>query len=296
MTTQGTVGLPAHEPAHPVIFARLVCLTTLAMCAFAANSLLCRHALSPAGLDPATFSTVRLISGAAVLWLLLRWKNSASVGQGSWLGAFALFIYVAGFSFAYLWLPAGVGALLLFGAVQLTMITAGLFDGERLRTSQTAGLIAALSGLGILVLPGVDTPTPAGSLLMLASGVAWGVYSLAGRGATDPVAATAENFMRAVPLTLGMSAMALPWLHLDMRGVIYAVLSGAVASAMGYVLWYAVLPELKVITASSVQLSVPVLAAAGGIVWLEETLTPVFVASSALILVGVRMVLHRESR
>lgn len=269
---------------------RLATYTALAMTAFAANSLLCRLALKETAIDAASFTTVRILSGAAMLWLMMRWRAPSHGRQGSWHSAVALFIYVAAFSFAYLSLSAGTGALLLFGAVQVTMILAGFMTGERMSRVQSIGFIAALTGLVILVLPGVEAPTLGGSALMLASGIAWGIYSLFGRGIADPAAATTGNFLRAAPLTIVLSLLALPWLKLDASGLLYAVLSGALTSGLGYVLWYRVLQHMHAITASTVQLSAPVLAALGGIVLLNEAFTPNLLTASVLILGGIGLV------
>ena len=271
---------------------RLAAYTALAMAAFAANSLLCRLALTETAIDAASFTTVRILSGAAMLWLMMRWRAPSHGRQGSWHSAVALFIYVAAFSFAYLSLSAGTGALLLFGAVQVTMILAGFMTGERMSRVQSMGFIAALAGLVILVLPGVEAPTLVGSALMLASGIAWGIYSLFGRGIADPAAATTGNFLRAVPLTIVLSLLALPWLKLDASGLLYAVLSGALTSGLGYVLWYRVLQHMHAITASTVQLSAPILAALGGIVLLNEAFTPNLLTASVLILGGIGLVLR----
>lgn len=269
---------------------RLAAYTALAMAAFAANSLLCRLALKETAIDAASFTTVRILSGAVMLWLMMRWRAPSHGRQGSWHSAVALFIYVAAFSFAYLSLSTGTGALLLFGAVQVTMILAGFMAGERMSRVQSMGFIAALAGLVILVLPGVEAPTLVGSALMLASGIAWGIYSLFGRGIADPAAATTGNFLRAAPLTIVLSLLALPWLKLDASGLLYAVLSGALTSGLGYVLWYRVLQHMHAITASTVQLSAPVLAALGGIVLLNEAFTQNLLTASVLILGGIGLV------
>ena len=220
---------------------RLAALTTLTMIAFAGNSLFCRMALKETTIDAASFTSIRLLSGAAMLWLLMRWQKQRPFEHGSWRSALALFIYAVALSFAYRTINAGAGALMLFGAVQLTMILAGFIAGERMSFLQSTGFVAAMAGLLILVSPGVEAPSVLDSILMLASGIAWGVYSLFGRGLSNPAAATAGNFLRAAPLTTALSLFALPWLHPDMRGVLYAVLSGALTSALGYVMWYRVL-------------------------------------------------------
>lgn len=273
---------------------RLSAYTALAMLAFAANSLLCRLALKQTAIDAASFTTVRILSGALLLWLLMQARTATHGKQGSWRSAAALFIYVAAFSFAYLSLSAGTGALLLFGAVQMTMILAGFIAGERMSRLQSVGFISALAGLVILVLPGVQAPTPVGSALMLLSGIAWGMYSLFGRGVADAATATAGNFLRAVPMALGLSLLTLPWLRLDATGVLYAVMSGALASGLGYVIWYRVLREMSAITASTVQLSAPVIAAVGGIILLDEALSLNLLIASALILGGIGLVLRKK--
>jgi drug/metabolite transporter (DMT)-like permease len=272
----------------------LVSATVLTMIAFAANSLFCRMALKETAIDPASFTTVRLLSGAAMLWLLMRWQRQAPLQHGDWRSALALFVYAATLSYAYRTINTGAGALMLFGAVQATMLVAGFLAGERLRSWQSVGFVSAVAGLLVLVLPGVEAPALGDALLMLASGVAWGVYSLFGRGLPHPAAATAGNFIRAVPLTLALSLLALPWLRLDAQGVLYAVLSGAVTSALGYVLWYRVLQHMRAMTASTVQLSAPVLAALGGIVFLGEALTRDLLVASVLILGGIWLVLQRR--
>lgn len=269
--------------------ARLASLTSLAMIAFAGNSLLCRAALRHARIDPATFTAVRLASGAALLWLLARRRDGAPSRSGSWPSALALFAYAAAFSFAYVGLSVATGALLLFGAVQATMIAHGLLAGERLGGREACGLVLALGGLGGLLLPGYSAPPLAGALLMLLAGIAWGVYSLRGRGSGNPLSETAGNFLRAVPLAAAMSLVAHGGASLDGAGLAYAVLSGAVASGVGYALWYAALPALKATTAATVQLSVPALAALAGTVLLGEPLTLRLVLASAAILGGIAL-------
>lgn len=271
---------------------RLLMYTTLAMIAFAANSLLCRMALEETAIDAASFTSMRLLAGAAMLWLLMRWQHQMPLRHGNWRGAFALFVYATAFSFAYRTINTGAGALMLFGAVQATMLIAGFLAGERMRGWQMAGFISAVTGLLVLVLPGLESPSPFNALLMLTSGTAWGVYSLFGRGQPHPAAATAGNFLRAVPFTIVLTLLALPWMTLDVRGITYALLSGAVTSALGYVLWYRVLQDMRAMMASIVQLSAPVLASVGGIVFLGETLTRDLFIASVLILGGIGLVLH----
>jgi drug/metabolite transporter (DMT)-like permease len=266
-------------------------LTLLAMTAFAGNSLLCRLALKHTSIDPASFTFVRITSGALTLWLITRVRTGADGAAGSWQSAFALFVYAAAFSFAYVTLSAATGALLLFGAVQATMIGYGLWSGERLRLRQSAGLICAFAGLAGLLLPGVSAPPALGCILMLSAGMAWGIYSLRGKGAGDPTRVTAGNFLRAVPVAAMLSAAAFPWISLDGPGICYAISSGAFASGAGYAIWYTALRGLKATSAASVQLSVPVIAAAGGIVFLGEAITLRLLIASIAILGGIALVI-----
>jgi drug/metabolite transporter (DMT)-like permease len=275
---------------------RVFFLTLLAMIAFASNSLLCRAALRDTTIDPASFTFVRIFSGAIALWLILNLRRSTSSREGNWISAFALFAYAAAFSFAYVDLSAGTGALLLFGAVQATMILWGFCKGERLGAIQVAGLLLALIGLVVLVFPGISAPPLIGSVLMLGAGVAWGVYSLRGKSAADPIAATTGNFLRAVPFAMLISLIMLSRMHLDSFGVVYAVISGAITSGIGYVIWYAALPNLKAASAATVQLSVPVLAATGGILLLDEPVTFRYVISSIAVLGGIAMVVAEKQR
>lgn len=271
--------------------ARIVALTALAMIAFAGNSLLCRVALTQTDIDPASFTAIRLVSGALVLWLVTRIGRATPGGQGSWPSAFALFAYAAAFSFAYESLSAATGALLLFGAVQATMIGHGFWAGERLRGPQLAGLVLALGGLVGLLLPGLSAPPLSGALLMLGAGVAWGVYSLRGKGAGDPTRVTAGNFLRAVPLAAALSLVTLDYALLDRAGIGYAVASGALASGIGYAIWYAALPALKASHAATVQLSVPVIAALGGVAFLGEAVSLRLALASAAVLGGIALVI-----
>ena len=275
---------------------RIAVLSSLAMLAFACNSLLCRVALKHTSIDAASFTTIRLISGAVMLWLVVRVSRGTQTGKGNWPSAFALFVYAAGFSFAYVSLPASTGALLLFGAVQATMIGHGIWAGERLRRLQLVGLVLAFGGLVGLLLPGLSAPPLLGSLLMLSAGVAWGVYSLRGTSAGDPTRVTAGNFLRAVPIAAALSLLMHSSTSLDGAGLLYAVASGAVASGIGYAIWYTALPALKATTAATVQLSVPVIAAIGGLVFLDESATLRLVLASIAILGGITLVIRREAK
>jgi drug/metabolite transporter (DMT)-like permease len=279
-----------------MISPRLIILTLLAMIAFAGNSLLCRAALRDTGIDAASFTTLRLLSGVAMLWLLVGMQRprAGSGGSGSWLSASALFAYAAGFSFAYRHLSAATGALLLFGAVQVTMISHGIRAGERPGWLQVAGIVLAGSGVVGLLLPGLSAPPLTGSILMLGAGIAWGIYSLRGRGVVDPVRETAGNFLRAVPFAVMLNAGMLHHTRLDPDGVWYAVLSGALASGAGYAIWYRALPALKATNAAIVQLGVPVIAAAGGIAFLGEPLTLRLVLASLAVLGGIALVIFEK--
>jgi len=274
-----------------MLYARIIALTSLTMIAFAGNSLLCRVALKHTSIDAASFTTIRLISGAVMLWLVARSRRGTHTGGGNWLSAFALFAYAAGFSFAYVSLPAATGALLLFGAVQATMIGHGIWARERLLRLQIVGLVLAFAGLVGLLLPGLSAPPLHGSVLMLGAGVAWGVYSLRGKGAGDPTRVTAGNFLRAVPIAAALSLLMLNGASLDTAGFWYAVASGALASGIGYTLWYTAIPALKATSAATVQLSVPVIAALGGIVFLGEPISLRLALASAAILGGIALVL-----
>lgn len=272
-------------------YSRVFALTTLAMIAFAGNSLLCRIALKQTGIDAASFTSIRLASGALILWIIVRMSRGAEVGRGNWPSAIALFVYAAGFSYAYVSLPAATGALILFGAVQATMIGRGLWVGERLRARQVIGLVLALGGLVGLLLPGLSAPPLVGALLMLGAGIAWGVYSLRGKGAGDPTRVTAGNFLRAVPIAAFLSVGMMSEVALDFPGFWYAVASGALASGIGYAIWYAVLPALQATNAATVQLSVPVIAALGGVLFLGESITLRLLLASIAILGGIALVI-----
>ena len=268
---------------------------TLAMVAFAGNSLLCRLALRGGAIDVASFTAIRLLAGALTLALLTRCSRRGAAGSRNWGSALALFGYAAAFSWAYLSLAAGTGALLLFGAVQLTMISAGLWQGERLRPWQWTGFLAAASGLVALLLPGVHAPSWSGAGLMLLAGLCWGVYSLRGRRAGgDPLLVTAGNFWRAALLALLLSAALAGHAQLGRDGVIAALASGALASGLGYSIWYSALPQLSATAAASLQLTVPVLAALAAALLLGEPLTLRLVLAAVVVLGGVGLVIRRR--
>ncbi|KDB08253.1 protein of unknown function DUF6 transmembrane [Burkholderia sp. lig30] len=275
---------------------RAIALTSAAMVAFASNSLLCRLALQHARIDPASFASVRLVSGALMLAAIVRTGARRPPQRADWLAATMLFAYVAFFSFAYLTVSAGTGALVLFGAVQLTMFGAGLHAGERFAPAGWLGLACALGGLLYLVSPGVSAPAPRGVALMAVAGVAWGIYSLRGRGLADPLAATAGNFARAAPMALVVSATLHADLHWTASGAALALASGALTSGIGYVIWYAALRRLSAMQAATVQLSVPPIAAFGAVLFLSEAPGWRLVISSAAILGGIALVLASHAR
>ncbi len=271
-------------------------LTMLAMLAFAGNSLLCRQALKHTAIDPASFTAIRIVAGALVLWLIVRLRDGVVRMSGNWLSAMALFAYAAAFSYSYISLPAAAGALLLFGAVQATMVSYGLWAGDRLGKWQILGLCAACSGLAGLLLPGLSAPPLAGSILMLVAGLAWGIYSLRGRRGGDPTRVTAGNFFRAALLAVGLSLVMRPWTSLDSAGAGYAVTSGALTSGLGYAVWYTALPGLSATSAATVQLCVPVIAAVGGAVILGEPVTQRLLICSVAILGGIMLVILKKLR
>ena len=278
---------------------RVFSLTLLAMLAFAGNSLLCRVALRDTGLDAASFTLVRLLSGAIVLWLIVQISRRSlvgkgKVGKGNWLSALALFAYAAGFSFAYISLSAATGALILFASVQVTMISYGFWSGERFSGLQWLGFLLALVGLLGLFLPGLTAPPLLGSLLMISAGVAWGIYSLRGKSGGDATMVTAGNFLRAVPFGVVLVALSFNHLAFDQLGIVYAIASGALASGIGYAIWYMALPSLQATTAATVQLSVPVISALGGVLFLSEIISLRLILASLAILGGIALVIWQK--
>jgi len=273
---------------------RAALLTIPAMLGFAANSLLCRAALGPHLVGPAAFTALRLAAGALVLALLVALRRGTRPRGGSWASAAALFAYAAAFSLAYVRIPAGVGALLLFLAVQASMLAWAIRRGERPTGRQWVGIAVALVGFFVMTAPGARSPDTVGAVLMVAAGVAWGIYSLRGRSGADPLATTADNFVRSVPMG-AVFALAPIDPALTSAGATLAVTSGAVASGLGYALWYAALPALGMTRAAVVQLSVPVLAAAGAAAFLHERLAPRIVLAGGAILIGVALATLRPS-
>jgi drug/metabolite transporter (DMT)-like permease len=275
---------------------KIVLLTTLAMLAFAGNSILGRLALKTTSIDPATYMSLRLVSAAGMLMLILRLRPTPTPVAGNWPSALALFAYAVGFSLSYMDLSAGTGALLLFAAVQITMIGLSLWRGDKMSPLQILGIVIAFAGLVILLLPNVDTPPLTASALMIGAGVAWGIYSLRGRGAGDPTAVTAGNFLRTVPMAVIFSVLMISHMQISSTGVIYALLSGAITSGLGYAIWYAALPLLKPIQASIVQLSVPIIASFGGVLFIGEGLTLRLVLTATAVLGGILLVMVERGR
>ncbi len=287
----------ASEAGTPAAAApRIVLLTVVSLVAFAGNSVLARLALTRTAIDPGSFTSIRLIAGAMVLFLIVTVRRGTHRPGGTWPSAVALFVYAAAFSFAYVQLTTATGALLLFGAVQATMISIGVARGERLSLAQWSGLLCAYAGLVALMLPGLSAPPWLAAAMMLMAGAAWGVYSLRGKGAGDPIAATAGNFARAVPLTIVMSVLLRDSRTLDVHGIGYAIASGALASGVGYAVWYTALRTLRATTAATVQLSVPVIAALAGVLLLSEPLTARLAGAGAAILGGVALVVLAPRR
>lgn len=289
----------AHGPFGlvKIIDLQNACLTSLVMVAFAANSLLCREALVSGTIGVADFTIVRLISGASVLWLMVALTSGWRAIGGNWVSAAALFGYAACFSVAYTTLSAGTGALLLFGAVQISMISWGIIRGERLTALKWLGVLSAFSGLAWLVSPGVEAPPIIGAALMIAAGVSWGVYSLRGRSSINPAEDTAGNFVRSVPFAVLLYFVpSQDTVAMSSVGFALAIASGALASGIGYALWYSVLPKLAASTSATVQLSVPIIAAIGGVVLLDEPLSIRLAIASAVVLGGIFIFINSGRR
>lgn len=280
---------------------RIILITLLSLLAFAANSLITRFALEETSIDEASFLMLRVVSGALFLWLFLRFKrHNNAYKAGTWLSAFSLFIYAVSFTYGYGLIAAGTGALILFGAVQITMTIVGYRAGERLNAIQLIGFVLALCGLVILMLPGLTAPSFLGALLMCISGVAWSIYTLQGRGASKPAVTTAGNFIKAAPMAIALwlvvNFSTVSTINLPSSGVMYALLSGIVTSGIGYIIWYSVLPELKATQAAIVQLSVPLIVTLAGVLLLNEAITLRILFASATILAGTILVLTFKTR
>jgi drug/metabolite transporter (DMT)-like permease len=267
--------------------------TAFALICFAANSVLNRLALGGNAIDAGSYIGIRLVSGALTLWLINGFskQNFSIVLRGSPLSAFYLFLYGVAFSFAYRSLTSGTGAFILFGTVQTTMLTVLLLRGERPKLIEWLGLFIALSGLVYLVFPGLSAPDPLGAILMITAGIAWGFYTLHGKGVKDPLETTARNFILSVPMFLAVNLFSFFKSHFSTEGVVYAIISGAIASGIGYVVWYAALKGLTTTQAALLQLSVPIIAAFGGVIFLSETITIRLIVAGVLIIGGVTLAL-----
>jgi drug/metabolite transporter (DMT)-like permease len=273
--------------ARPVIY------TSVAMLAFAGNSIICRLALRDGAIDPATFTSVRLLAGAITLLLVfaITRRDTSLRSHGSWLSALVLFLYAIAFSYAYITLSAGAGALILFAFVQATMIALALWSGDRPGAPEWLGWLLAFAGVIWLVLPGVEAPPAGGALLMALSGIAWGVYSIRGRKESDALGSTTSNFLLSVVFVMALALATFAEAQISLRGIALAVVSGALTSGIGYVIWYAALDYLSAMQAALVQLSVPAIAALGGVLLLAEPVSMRLLVSSALVLGGISMAL-----
>ena len=275
---------------------RTVVLTGTAMIAFAANALLCRMALGQGLIDAASFTSLRILAGAAALGVIISVRGQRTNLKPSWISIAALFCFMAFFSFAYLTLTAGTGALLLSGTVQLMMFTTAIVSGERFSWYSWIGIALALAGLVYLVAPGVSAPDPIGAVFMVITGVAWGVYSLIGRSSTAPLIATTANFVYCIPLTILLSLFFITSANLSLPGVILALASGALASGLGYAVWYSALPSLTAGQGGTVQLSVPLIAAIGGVLFLSEQISFRLIIASCLTITGIWLALKQRSQ
>ena len=285
---------------QPSYTGRTILFTAFALIAFAANSVFNRLALGSNAIDASSYVGIRLVSGAATLWLLnILSKGAFNFGdkpfldnlKPSFLSAFYLFAYGIAFSFAYRSLNSGMGAFILFGTVQTTMLSMAVLKGERPHISEWFGLVVALGGLVYLVFPGLSAPDPLGAVLMLIAGVAWAFYTLRGRGVKDPLETTALNFICSVPMVLAVNLFMMQQIHFSTEGVVYALISGAVTSGMGYAIWYTALRGLTTTQAALLQLLVPILAALGGVIFLSENITMRLVSAGAMIIAGVLLAL-----
>jgi drug/metabolite transporter (DMT)-like permease len=278
--------------ARPLIY------TSVAMLAFAGNSIICRLALRDATIDPATFTAIRLLSGAIALLLIynVSHRSRSLRPHGSAFSAGMLFVYATCFSYAYISLDAGVGALILFAFVQATMIAMGVWSGDRPTALEWLGWLVAFAGLIWLLLPGVEAPPVAGAALMAIAGIAWGIYSIRGRRESDALASTTANFTMSLILVFLLVVVTYTRTDFGIRGITLAVLSGALTSGVGYVIWYAALEYLSAMQAAMVQLSVPVIAAAGGVLLLAESLSIRLLISTVLVLGGICIALVRKPK
>jgi len=279
-----------NKPSHLLI--KTIVFTGLTLIAFAANSVLCRLALGEKTIDASSFTVIRLLSGAFVLLVILKMSSNknSSIIKGSWSAGLMLFLYAVTFSFAYITLDTGTGAIILFGSVQITMILLSLISGNRLHITEWIGVLIAFIGFVYLLLPGATSPSVIGFSFMTIAGIAWGIYTLKGRYSANPLADTAYNFLRTIPFVVVLAIVTIHNLHYSTRGVLLAALSGGIASGIGYTIWYIALGGLSATQAAVVQLLVPVIAALGGVIFLSEKITFRLTLSSIMILGGILMV------
>jgi drug/metabolite transporter (DMT)-like permease len=271
---------------------KTILLTGLALIAFAANSVLCRLALGNEAIDASSFTGIRLLSGAIALFIILSIKgsNNGPASKGSWIAGFVLFLYAITFSYAYHSVDTGTGALILFGSVQITMIILSLVSGTRLHSIEWFGVILAFSGFVYLILPNITTPSINGFILMTISGISWGIYTLKGRNSNNPLMDTTYNFLRTIPFVAVFAAFTMQNMSYSSEGMVLALLSGAITSGVGYTIWYIALGGLSSTQAAVIQLSVPVIAAIGGVIFISEVITIRLFISAIIVLSGILMV------
>ena len=277
-------------------FVKTMIYTILALMAFAANSVICRLALKDGAIDPGMFTSIRLSSGAIVLIVLvfISKERRQEKSKGSWISAAMLFLYAAAFSYAYVLLETGIGALIVFGVVQITMIASSFISGYRMNGLEWLGILLALAGFLYLLLPGASAPPLHGFILMTLSGIGWGIYSLRGENSKHPLVDTAYNFLRALPFLILLFYFLAQESNYSTKGILLALLSGIVTSGIGYTIWYAALKGLNSIQASIVQLLVPVLAAIGGVIFVGELISFRLMASSLMILGGILLLIIKR--
>lgn len=287
----------------PVVYAKndlkIFLLTTFALTAFAFNSILCRLALGTKLIDASSFTAIRLLSGAItllIIFTLFSKNKKENIKRGNWVSAFFLFGYAICFSFAYIGLTTATGALILFGMVQATMIISALISGERPKILEWFGLVFALGGLIYLVFPGLESPPLIRSILMALAGIAWGFYTLRGKSSENPLADTMGNFVRTIPFVILATLPVVYRLNISLKGVIFAALSGAIASGIGYTVWYAALKYHTATRAAILQLSVPIIAAIGGLIFLSEVISMRLIVAGSLILGGIGLVISGRNK
>ena len=278
-------------------YVKTITLTALALIAFAANSVLCRLALGSAAIDAASFTTIRLLSGTIVLLIIIRCvgTNTATCSKGSWTASIMLFIYAAAFSYAYISLDTGTGALILFGSVQITMLLLSVIIGARLHPTEWIGAMIAFGGFVYLILPGVSAPSTLGFFLMSLAGIAWGIYTLKGSNSDSPLTDTTYNFLRTTPFVLLLALIGIGSMNVSSEGIILALMSGGITSGIGYTIWYIALRDISSTQAAVLQLSVPIIAALGGVVFVAEPVTMRLLISCILVLGGILLVIMGKS-